>query len=269
MSSHVTLIILAAGRGTRLGSAGHGRPKGGVHLHGDALLAWQVRAAKAAGIRRIIVVRGYRADALPDCGADVEWMDNPFFDRTNMVASLWLTRDAWQDAIVVAYADIVYEPRVLEALLVGAGDARVVIDTMWRSYWEERFSDPLTDAETLRLSPASRILEIGKRPDSVDDVMGQYIGMTFFTGAGLRALSSTLDAAARAHMHARPGLHPQRAFPDLYMTDVLQAMIDQGHALQGIPVEGGWLEIDTPGDLALATRRSRVMTMSGLLEVLR
>ena len=38
--------------------------------------------------------------------------------------------------------------------------------------------------------------------------------------------------------------------PDaMYMTDLLQHLIDSGIAVHAVPVEGGWLEVDTVEDL--------------------
>jgi bifunctional UDP-N-acetylglucosamine pyrophosphorylase/glucosamine-1-phosphate N-acetyltransferase len=50
-----TVVILAAGRGTRMRSA---TPKLAHDLCGQPLLAWPVRAARAAGARRVVLVVG-------------------------------------------------------------------------------------------------------------------------------------------------------------------------------------------------------------------
>jgi NDP-sugar pyrophosphorylase family protein len=35
----------------------------------------------------------------------------------------------------------------------------------------------------------------------------------------------------------------------MYMTDFLQHLIESGWRVQAVPVDGGWLEVDTPQDL--------------------
>ncbi len=76
---------------------------------------------------------------------------------------------------MICYGDIVYEARVLAALLNVDAPVTVVIDRQWRRYWELRLDDPLTDAETLKLGPGGRLLELGKKPKTFDDIEGQYI----------------------------------------------------------------------------------------------
>src|SRR5437899_3286230 len=57
-------IILAAGRGKRLGPLGDGRPKCLVELSGKPLIERQVAALRGGGVSEIGIVRGYRADGL-------------------------------------------------------------------------------------------------------------------------------------------------------------------------------------------------------------
>ncbi|MEI7895380.1 MAG: phosphocholine cytidylyltransferase family protein [Myxococcales bacterium] len=240
-----TLIILAAGQGTRLRPLTDDRPKCMVALAGRSLLEWQVAAAREAGAKRIVVVRGYCKEAVRS--PDVTFVDNPHFERTNMVYSLWCARKHFGDGCVVSYGDIVYEPSVLRAVLAVRTTPAVIVDLAWRSYWEQRFSDPLADAETLRLDEQGRITEIGKRPRTLDEVQGQYIGMSSWMENASSLLRSVLDEAASGAQ-----LHPQRAFESLFITDLLQALIDRGQTLHAAPIRGGWLEIDGPDDLRLA-----------------
>lgn len=249
------LIILAAGSGTRLGDSARGKPKAAVELAGRPLISWQIDAALRAGFEDIIVVRGYAADRLPAFPPQVRCVDNPDFARTNMVYSLYLTRDLWADGFALSYADIVYSPSAIELAWESAGRSAsgvaVAVDLGWRSYWEARFEDPLTDAETLRLGEG-RILEIGNKPASLAEIQGQYTGLTCWRGEGVRALARLLDDAARAHARGETPLHPERGFLRACMTDVLQRLIESGTRLSPALIDGGWLEIDTPTDLALA-----------------
>ncbi len=249
------LIILAAGRGTRLGAAAAGGPKCMTRLRGRALLEWQVAAAREAGVHDVTVVRGFQASMIDLPG--LAYAHNPVFDRTNMVYTLLCARDRWGAGFVLSYGDIVYEPRVLRAIAqhtAGAsGGIAVVVDLAWREYWHERFADPLQDAETLRLD-AGRIVEIGGKARSLDEIEGQYIGMSAYWGEGASALGDLLDREAIVHSEGGRGICEERSFPDLYVTDVLQALIREGHAVDAVPIARGWFEIDTPSDLSIAER---------------
>jgi len=66
MMPAVTVVILAAGRGTRMRSA---TPKLAHDLCGRPLLAWPLAAARAAGAARVVVVIGPGGDLIETIGA--------------------------------------------------------------------------------------------------------------------------------------------------------------------------------------------------------
>jgi len=37
-----------------------------------------------------------------------------------------------------------------------------------------------------------------------------------------------------------------------YLTDMIQELIDVGYVIRNVDIQGGWIEIDTPEDLARA-----------------
>ena len=53
-------IILAAGRGSRMGGLTDTQPKGLVSLRGKPLLEWRLASLRAAGIHEIALITGYR-----------------------------------------------------------------------------------------------------------------------------------------------------------------------------------------------------------------
>ena len=69
--------------------------------------------------------------------------------------------DEFTDELIISYGDIVYS-RHTHKLIHSNSDISVVVDMDWQQYWSQRSDDPLSDAETLRLSQDGRILEIGK-----------------------------------------------------------------------------------------------------------
>ena len=57
-------IILAAGRGSRLGHLGDDRPKCFVELDGKPLIEYQMAALRRGGVGEVGIVRGYRAEMI-------------------------------------------------------------------------------------------------------------------------------------------------------------------------------------------------------------
>ncbi len=244
-----TVIVLAAGQGTRLRPLTDNLPKGMVPLHGKALLEWQLDSIKSTGVKNIVIVTGYEADSIQFEG--VTTVVNERFAETNMVASLMCAKEHFGDGFVLAYSDIVYRPEVLQRLLATGSDVACVVDDNWQGYWEARFGDPLLDAETLRLE-GDRIIEVGHPPNSIDDIEGQFIGLVAFQKGGVQALLEMTDEAARLQGQGQnlPGC--PRSGDGLYTTDLLQALIGKGQAPHAVHTAGGWLEIDDLSDHKLA-----------------
>ena len=246
----VKAILLAAGQGTRLRPYTLDRPKAMVELVGMPMIERQCRVLERAGISDRVIVGGYRADrfasGLGRC------LVNPAFETTNMVASLMTARaemDGCQD-ILVCYGDIVYEPIVLQSVLEGDGEIAVAGDRQWRRFWALRMSDPLADAETMRMENG-RIRELGKRPLSYDEIEGQYIGLFRIRAeavAPLLAFHDGLDRSAR---------YDGKDFGNMYATSFLQALINAGWDVRAAPIDNGWLEVDTVEDLTLYERMHR------------
>ena len=57
-------IILAAGRGSRMGKETEDKPKCLTNLFGKTLLQWQIESLEKANIQEIELVTGYKSDVL-------------------------------------------------------------------------------------------------------------------------------------------------------------------------------------------------------------
>jgi choline kinase len=241
----LTVIILAAGRGSRLHPYTESCPKCLTELGGMTLLERQLATLRAGGVEDIVITTGYLAEMLKR--SDLRHAHNPRWAETNMVESLFCAADNFTNDIIIAYSDIIYEPRVLRALLDSQADISVVVDRQWRALWERRFDEPLDDAETLRLDERGDILEIGQPPASFDEIEAQYIGLMRFRGGGIAALR---DGYASMRTADRPW-KSKRAPEQAYMTDLLSELILMEHRVHAVSVDAGWLEVDTVRDYDL------------------
>lgn len=233
-------IILAAGRGTRMAHLTEDQPKCLVELRGRALFDWQIESLRGAGISDIAVVTGYRRELLATRG--LTEFHNPRWAETNMVSSLacaesWLTTGP----CVVSYSDIFYEPGPVRSLIESSAALAVTYDPNWLQLWEERFGDPLLDAETFRLAPDGvTLVNIGQKPKTVDEVQGQYMGLLRYTPVGwqeVERIRQSLTAEARDRVH---------------MTGMLQKVLDAGQVpVHALPTVEPWGEVDTAEDLAV------------------
>lgn len=233
-------IILAAGRGSRMGDLTAEQPKCFARLHGARLLDWQLAALRGAGIARIAIVRGYRRECFAE---PLQYFENERWAQSNMVRTL-LAADDWlsREDCIVSYSDIVYTAETVAALLACKGDLAISYDPDWLTLWAQRFANPLADAESFRLDGNGGLATIGERCESSAQIQGQYMGLLRFTPASwqkVKALLATMEAAA---------------IDKLDMTGLLRMGLQAGWTIKVAAVQGPWGEVDEPGDLALYHR---------------
>lgn len=247
------LIVVAAGQGTRLRPLTDDRPKCMVPFFGKPIIDHILDTARSCGIEDLAVVHGYRADVLEAHLANrgVTCFHNPRYDSTNMVASLFCAGDWLDGDVIVSYGDIVYREQVLRALLSSESGLAIAIDRQWQQLWDWRMEDPLADAETLKLNGQGQIVELGKKPGSLPEIQGQYMGLIRWQPEATRKIKAFYAAMDRS------AIYDGKDFDNMYMTSFLQNIIDRLMPAKAIMVDGGWVEVDSLADLeAYETHRN-------------
>jgi choline kinase len=232
-------VILAAGRGSRLGHLGEGCPKCLVELEGKPLIERQIAALRRGGVDEIGVVRGYRAQMIAFPG--LSYFTNQRWAETSMVMSLAAAADWLRSGpVIVSYGDIFYRNELVRGLAVAAGQLIITYDRDWRRLWTRRFVDPLADAETFRIDAAGQLLEIGGKTTRIEGIQGQYMGLLKFTPSAWSAaetLLSSLEAPVRDRLD---------------VTGLLRRLLAEKKLPIGtFATDGQWGEIDNPEDVTL------------------
>lgn len=232
-------IILAAGRGSRMGHLGGDRPKCLIELEGKPLIERQIAALRRGGVDEIGVVRGYRAEMIDF--PSLSYFVNDRWAETNIVMSL-ATAAPWlcSGPVIVSYADIFYRSELVHGLAAAPGQLVISYDRDWRRLWTRRFADPLVDAETFRINSAGQLLEIGGKTTQIEEIVGQYMGLLKFTPpawSAVEAILIALDVPTRNRLD---------------MTGLLRRLLTGKHfPIDTFGTEGQWGEIDNPEDVAL------------------
>jgi choline kinase len=220
------------------------RPKGLVELRGKALLDRQLLALREAGIEETAIITGYRRELFAERG--LREFHNPRWAETNMVSSLacaeeWLSTET----CIVSYSDIFYGTQAVQLLMESQTALAVTYDPNWLDLWRKRFADPLVDAETFRLNADNTLAEIGGKPNSIEEVQGQYMGLLRFMPTAWTEIRRILDRLPRSECDR------------MHMTGTLQKVIEVGNVpVAAIPYFGEWGEVDSGEDLAMYNERS-------------
>lgn len=249
------VIILAAGQGTRLRPLTDDRPKCMVEVNGSSIIERQLNVMYACGIKQedITIIAGYRGEVLKKKfeNSSLHFIINREYESTNMVYSLMCARRLMeeQEDILISYGDIIYNEDVLQKILMAESDASVIVDDGWYSYWSERCENPLDDAETLLFDENDLLLEIGQKTSDLNRIKAQYIGLMRFRESGLEAMLDIAKAAEERTEQGLPLWSTLRTYSKMYMTDLLQGMIEEGYGLKAVHINRGWFEIDDCEDL--------------------
>ena len=117
-------IILAAGMGRRLGELTKNNTKCMVEVNGVKLIDRVLTYLSHLDLKRIVIVVGYQAKNLKDYvdsqyhNLNIEYVDNPIYDKTNNIYSLALAKDKFkEDDTLLLESDLIYEESMLRLLV--------------------------------------------------------------------------------------------------------------------------------------------------------
>ena len=254
-------IILAAGSGHRLQPYSSLKPKCLVEVADQSLLQRQIDIMRSQKIDDISVITGYMADKI-----DVKKtrkFHNPKYAHTNMVSTLFMADEILNsgDPVIVSYGDIIYQKEILRRVISCNAPICLPVDVQWERYWSARMPNPLDDVETLKLSPVNDVIELGKKPTSLSEIQGQYIGLMKFNASLAGQLTTIYNGLDRS------GDYDGKDFDNMYMTTFLQILIDRKWRARAIKIENGWLEVDTPKDLELYDTMYRNGALSQFIDL--
>ena len=224
-------VILAAGRGSRLGPAIDERPKCLASIGGRFLIEHQLDLLAAASITRVAVVTGYRAEAVHEALGDrVTYFHNPLWANTEGLYSLHLCRNWVDGPMVVMNCDVLLEPEAMQRLLSG-GNAFAFDSTSG------------ADAEEMAVEFDGEWLAGMSKNLPLDRTHGENVGVLHFEARAAQLLFHEIEILFKAGAtKARLPSAVQR--------------VARYIPLRGIDVADlNWIEIDFPADLTLARQR--------------
>lgn len=238
-------IILAAGSGKRLGKYTKNLPKCMLNLNGKTLIERQIDTLRKAGIGDIIIVKGYMAEKIQVPG--VKYYISTDYSSTNMVETLFKAEQELNDEVIVCYADILYDKKIIEKILATNFDIGVTVDDDYWDYWTARLKNPEVDIESLVVEDG-KIIEIGDTNCPVDKAKVRYVGLIKFSKKGVQILKKVYHKNKSKYFDSNKPWMRSKSFKKAYMTCMLQAIIDEGFRVDPIVVSRGWIEFDTVED---------------------
>ena len=233
-------VVLAASRGTGLEAVTADRPKVMLPIAGKPLLRWLVDAFKKEGINDITVVGGYRADAIDPAG--IKLVVNRRHAQTGELASLACAVEGLESDTLISYGDLLFRSCVLRDLLDNAAEFAVVIDSSAADANNRTVRDYACCSRGDDRGPFGEPVLLGRvTSGAADEAQGRWIGMLKVARQGLGRLKTVLGRL-RARADA----------DSLDMPALLNALIDDGAAIEVVYVHGHWRGVNDLEELRLA-----------------
>jgi L-glutamine-phosphate cytidylyltransferase len=235
-----TAIILAAGQGSRLLPLTADRPKCLIDFSGKTLLAWQVEALFANGVKKLMIVTGYRTDMVEEelarlarPGLEIEVCFNPFHKVADNLASCWLARAAMERDFLILNGD---------TLVSNALVARVQQPSDWPIAVTVDVK-PSYDSDDMKVErQGDLLLAIGKTLTAAQS-NAESIGFLAFRGEGAALFRDTVDS----YMRTPAGL-------ENWYLKIIDALAPTGK-IGTVSIEGHeWGEVDFLNDIEVATK---------------
>ncbi len=245
----IKAIILAAGMSSRLMELTDDKPKCMIEVNGKTILQRQIEILKECGIDDIIVIRGYKKEAINYTG--VKYVYNQNYRRNNILESLMHAESEMSGDFIVLYSDILFTRDVVEKLLRSKSDISVVVDRDWLSNYKDRSQHPVEEAEKV-IVKNGRVIKIGKLIKSYE-AGGEFIGMAKFSSRGSNMLKNIYRELKEKLGYNSP-FHEAAVFEKAYLTDMIQEMINRNIGVAPINISGGWIELDTIEDFQRAEK---------------
>jgi NDP-sugar pyrophosphorylase family protein len=232
-------VILAAGKGTRMKELTASRPKPMIEICGQPMLEHILVALRNSGIRELIIITGYLAEAV----------ESHFGKGESLGLQIHYIRQLVQNgtgaAFHLAQALVGTEP-----FFAGYGDIITSLDNYPRliKHFEQRPCDALLSLNRVNdpYRGAAVYLNTNELVADIIEKPPQGTSTSNWNNAGLMVFSPRLfDYSATLKPSARG---------EYEITDAIRAMIQDKCQVRGFKLEGFWSDVGRPEDLEAVTQ---------------
>ena len=139
-------IILAAGRGSRLGYLTEKKPKSFNKSGDKRYIDIIINNFIKNDINKINIVVGYKKHLFKNF--PYKKIINKKWKSSNIFFSLNKANKVLQsNTCIISYADIIYDQEAISLLAKAKGDIVILNNVNWKKIWKLRFKNPLDDLE--------------------------------------------------------------------------------------------------------------------------
>ncbi len=239
--SQRSAIILASTRGAQLGKLTEYIPKTMIKIGKKSILERAVEHLNEYNIKNIMVVAGYKRDAinLPN----INIIENDEYETTGEMISLAKAIDVAQGESVILFGDVLFKKYILSIILDDTADIVIIVDTVF-SIEKQYQSDfvHVYQAEEESLFPKDNYYLKKITYDQPDEeYYGEWPGMMKLTVKGLSIVRSFINEYRN-----------QPEFQKMAIRDMLNQFVQQGHKVKIQTISGHRIDVNNIDDFSLA-----------------
>ncbi len=170
------LIVLAAGKGSRLPKKFRSKPKCMVEINSKTVLEHNESFFKKFKKKYIILGYKHKTSDILIKKLKFKKIINKKFKSTNMVFSLFKSKKFINQDVVISYGDVIFNHKIINQLK-SKGNI-LPVNKNWLKVWRNRmsFHEISKDAESLKIKNG-KIFEIGKTIQEKKFPMYQFMGL--------------------------------------------------------------------------------------------
>jgi choline kinase len=248
---NLKVIILAAGKGSRLIESTLGLPKPLIDINGISLIQRQINLLKEKKISKITIIRGYKLDEFQL--NDVNFVNDKKFNEHDQLGSLISGMHEIKDDILIIFGDILFDKNIIQQMIASKEEIAVAVDSDWKKSYIKRMDNPIELAGKV-LIKNKQILEFSENlPIKKEGFeIAEFLGLIKIKKNKTEKIKNLLKELMQNH---KGKFHDAKSFQYAKLTDFLQELITLKFKITPVFINGNWCEIDTPMDLELARKK--------------
>lgn len=237
MKNNLTVVILAAGMGSRLGNLTKNNPKALAMVCGRPMIEYSIAFARALNSDKIVVVGGYQFDNLKEAVAsidkDVVLVENAEYATTGPLASLTKARDEIAGGFITYNADYIYDKSII-------GDIKEHLGSQVKVFGTSHASDEIQLDMMVQVDESNNVVNMSK---DLDDYTYYFNSMWYCPGGQVAAFFESTDDVLNKDNNQKASV--ERGILEYASGSGSPAtMVDLGPVC--------WIEIDTKEELSRA-----------------
>jgi len=155
MVADMKALILASGTGRRLRPLTDHVPKSLIKIGDKTILDYQMESLTGHGVSKIIITTGPFEEKLishvqGNYPAEVTFVNNPRYEVTNYIYTLWLTKSLVDEDVILLHGDLLFDSILIGKLIEAEGNRALV---------NKRIKPPKKDFKALIKN--NRVVKIG------------------------------------------------------------------------------------------------------------